>query len=85
MSLPTYAMDAARRIAARRGVAVDAVLSAYRAAAKGKAVNAASLFLGDGVITPNERGTSAAPKAETKISRARRTRDSKRNRKAVAV
>ena len=68
MSLPKYAMDAARRIAARSGAPVDAVISAYRAAARGKAVNAASLFFsGSGVITP------------------RRSRDSKRNRKAVAV
>lgn len=53
MSLPDYAIAAARRIAARNGVPVDAVVSAYRAAAKGKAVNAKFLFLGQGVITPN--------------------------------
>lgn len=56
MSLPEYAMAAARRIAARSGAPVDAVISAYRAAAKGKAVNASSLFLGVGVITPTKRG-----------------------------
>ena len=60
MRLPKYAMDAARRIAARSGVPVDAVISAYRDAAKGKAVNAVSLFLGTGVITP-KCGTFAAP------------------------
>lgn len=54
------AIGAARRIAERSGVPVSAVISAYRAAAKGKAVNAASLFLQDGVITP--KGEASARK-----------------------
>ena len=60
MSLPKYAMDAARRIAERHGVPVDAVISAYRSAAKGKAVNAVSLFLVNGVITPSKRSRRPA-------------------------
>lgn len=62
MSLPCYAIKAAQRIAAKSGAKVDDVIAAYRAAAKGTAVNASSLFLKNGVITSFRAGARSLQK-----------------------
>lgn len=45
MNIEHEAMTVAARIATRAGVTVEAVLTAYRNAARGAAVNAQSLFI----------------------------------------